>query len=510
MTVSFATSESAPETAEADVLVIGVTQTPDGPAAAPGLAGVDEALGGTLADALATLGATGELEELTRIPGGGKLPATLVLAVGLGGAPGEGTSFDTEKLRRAAGAALRATATKKAAAADDPSPPSKTVTLALPALTPEEAEAVTTGALLGAYSFRRYRPTPAPDLAVTVLTGDANGDAVRRGQVIAKAVNLVRDLVNTSPLDLPPAALAAAAEQAAPAGVTVEILDEEALKDGGYGGLIGVGMGSIRPPRLVRLSYTHPEATQTVAFVGKGITFDSGGLSLKPPKSMETMKCDMSGAAAVLAATAAAAELALPVNVVGYLCAAENMPGGAAQRPSDVITIYGGKTVEVLNTDAEGRLVLADGIARSAEDDPVLIVDVATLTGAATVALGRRTAGVMGSSDEFAAEVAAVMRAAGEPAWAMPFPEELRKGLDSTVADMTNVSPDREGGMMVGGLFLKEFVPDGVAWAHLDIAGPAFNEKGPFGYTPKGGTGAAVRALVAIAERTAEGRLPGA
>jgi leucyl aminopeptidase len=341
-----------------------------------------------------------------------------------------------------------------------------------------------------------------------VLTGDGNADAVRRGQVIAKAVNLVRDLVNTSPLDLPPAALAAAAEQAAPPGVTVEILDEAALKDGGYGGLTGVGQGSSRPPRLVRLSYTHPEATQTVALVGKGITFDSGGLSLKPPKSMETMKCDMSGAAAVLGATSAVAELGLPVNIVGYLCAAENMPGGSAQRPSDVITIYGGKTVEVLNTDAEGRLVLADGIARSAEDNPALIVDVATLTGAAAVALGRRTAGVMGSSDEVAAKIAAIMRESGEPAWAMPFPEELRKGLDSAVADMTNVSPDREGGMMVGGLFLKEFVPAGVAWAHLDIAGPAFNEKGPFGYTPKGGTGAAVRALIAIAAETAAGRLP--
>jgi leucyl aminopeptidase len=507
VTVSLTTSESAPETAEADVLVIGVVQAPDGPAAAPGLAGVDEALSGTLADTLAALGATGELEELTKIPGGGKLPATLVLAVGLGGAPKEGTAFDAEKLRRAAGAALRSAAAKKAAAAGA-DPAGKTVTLALPALIADEAEAVTTGALLGAYSFRRYRATPAADLSVTLLTSEGNADAVRRGQVVAKAVNLVRDLVNTSPLDLPPAALAAAAEQAAPAGVTVEILDEAALKDGGYGGIIGVGMGSIRPPRLVRLSYTHPQATRTVAFVGKGITFDSGGLSLKPPKSMETMKCDMSGAAAVLGATSAVAELGLPVNVVGYLCAAENMPGGGAQRPSDVITIYGGKTVEVLNTDAEGRLVLADGIARSTEDNPVLIVDVATLTGAATVALGRRTAGVMGSSDEVAAEIAAVMREAGEPAWAMPFPEELRKGLDSTVADLTNVSPDREGGMMVGGLFLKEFVPDGVAWAHLDIAGPAFNEKAPFGYTPKGGTGAAVRALIAIAAEAAAGRLP--
>src|SRR5512146_2886629 len=222
---------------------------------------------------------------------------------------------------------------------------------------------------------------------------------------------------------------------------------------------------------------------------------------------MQTMKSDMSGEAAVLGALQAIAALGPAVNVVGYMSIAENMPGGGAQRPSDIIRIYGGKTVEVLNTDAEGRLVLADGIARSLEDGPVLIVDVATLTGAATVALGRRTAGVMGSSDEVAAEIAAVMREAGEPAWAMPCPEELRKGLDSTVADMTNVSPDREGGMMVGGLFLREFVPDGIAWAHLDIAGPAFNEKAPFGYTPKGGTGAAVRALIAIAAEAAAGRL---
>jgi leucyl aminopeptidase len=512
VTVSLSTSESAPETAEADILVIGVVQTPDGPAAAPGLAGVDEALGGTLADALAALGATGELEELSKIPGGGKLPAALVLAVGLGDAPAEGASFDAERLRRAAGTALRAAAAKKKpGGADDDSPAGKAVSIALPALTEAEAEAVTAGALLGAYSFRRYRPTPAGDLAVTVLTGEGNGDAVRRGEIIAKAVNLVRDLVNTSPLDLPPAALADEAERvAAEAGLAAEVLDETALREGGYGGLTGVGQGSTRPPRLVRLSYTHPEATQTVAFVGKGITFDSGGLSLKPPKSMETMKCDMSGAAAVLAATAAVAGLALPVNVVAYLCAAENMPGGAALRPSDIIRIYGGKTVEVMNTDAEGRLVLADGIVRSGEDDPVLIVDVATLTGAATVALGNRTTGVMGSSDEIAAQVAAIMREAGEPAWAMPFPEELRKGLDSTIADLVNVSPERGGGMLTAGLFLKEFVPDGVAWAHLDIAGPAFNEKGAFGYTPKGGTGAAVRALIAIAAETAAGRLPGA
>ena len=519
VTVTITTSQSAPGTAEADVLVIGVIQAPDGPRPAPGTAGVDEALGGTLQDALTALGATGEVEEVVKIPAGGKLPALVILAVGLGPAPADDAPFDPERLRRAAGAALRDLAGNKlgirnGAGNDDATGsarPRKAVALALPATGPAEAEAVATGALLGGYSFRRYRATPATDIAVTLLTGEGNAAAAERGRVIADAVNLSRDLINTAPLDLPPAALAAEAEQvAAAAGTSIEVLDEAALAAGGFGGILAVGQGSSRPPRLVRLSYSHPEATRTVAFVGKGITFDSGGLSLKPPKSMETMKCDMSGAAAVLAAISAIAKLGIPVNVVGYLPLAENMPGGNAQRPSDVITIYGGKTVEVLNTDAEGRLVLADGIVRSGADNPDLIVDIATLTGAATVALGRRTAGVMGSSESVAADVAAVMRDAGEPAWAMPLPEELRKGLDSPVADLANVSGAREGGMLVAGLFLREFVPEGVAWAHLDIAGPAFNEGSAFGYTPKGGTGAAVRALVAIAERTAEGQLSGA
>ena len=344
-----------------------------------------------------------------------------------------------------------------------------------------------------------------------MLTGDDNAAAVKRGEVIAGAVNLVRDLVNTAPRDLSPETLAEeAVHVASDRGIAVEVLDENELREGGYGGLTGVGQGSTRPPRLVRLSYTHPEAAKTVAFVGKGITFDSGGLSLKPPKSMETMKSDMGGAAATLAATAAIAELGLPVNVVGYMCLAENMPGGAAQRPSDIITIYGGKTVEVLNTDAEGRLVMGDALARSAEDNPDLVVDIATLTGAQVVALGKRTAGVMGSSDEVAADVATALRAVGEPAWAMPFPEEVRKSLDSTVADLANVPSDRNAGMLAAGVFLREFAPEGVSWAHLDIAGPAFNEGGPFGYTPKGGTGSAVRGLIKLAADAAEGKLPGA
>ena len=321
-------------------------------------------------------------------------------------------------------------------------------------------------------------------------------------------MTLVRDLINTAPADMVPADLAAVAEQTAGAsGLGVLVLDENELAKEEYGGILAVGMGSAHPPRLVRLEYTHPEATSTVVFAGKGITFDSGGLSLKPPKAMETMKADMSGAAAVLGALQAIAALGPVVNVVGYLPLAENMPGGGAQRPSDVITIYGGKTVEVLNTDAEGRLVLADALARSGADAPALLVDVATLTGAATVALGTRTAGVMATDESLAAQISESAKRAGEAMWPMPLPEDLRKGLDSSVADIANVSADRAGGMLTAGLFLREFVPDGVPWAHLDIAGPAFNDGGAYGYTPKGGTGAAVRTLVQVALDVADGTL---
>ncbi|KUP95167.1 leucyl aminopeptidase, partial [Thermobifida cellulosilytica] len=323
--------------------------------------------------------------------------------------------------------------------------------------------------------------------------------------VLASAVGLARDLVNTAPGDLCPADLAGVAEQVGrDSGLEVTVLDEEALVEGGYGGIVGVGQGSANPPRLVRLSYRHPQAARTLALVGKGITFDSGGLSLKPTSSMDWMKSDMGGAAAVLAAMRAIAELRPAVNVVGYLAVAENMPSGTAQRPSDVLTVYGGKTVEVLNTDAEGRLVMADALVRAHEDDPDLIVDVATLTGAQLVALGTRVFAVMANDDAVRDRVVAAATEAGEAAWPMPLPEELRKGLDSSVADIANVASERWGGMLSAGVFLKEFIADGVKWAHLDIAGPAFNQGQPHGYTPKGGTGAATRTLVRLAESLAE------
>jgi leucyl aminopeptidase len=477
--------------------VIAVSQGPDGPVLADGAQDLDAALGGTLTQTLAALGATGKAEEITKTLSGGAAAAPLIVAVGLGQVADGGP--DAESLRRAAGAAVRVVGS--AGTAD--------LALALPAGDAASAEASALGALLGSYYFDRYRSNGHAATSVTLITPGADaGPAVARAETIATAVNLVRDLVNTSPSHLYPETLAAAAERiAGEAGLDVEVLDEKALLDGGYGGISGVGQGSVHPPRLVRLSYRHPEATKTVVFAGKGITFDSGGLSLKAPKGMETMKSDMGGAAAVLAALQAIAALQPAVNVVGYLPLAENMPGGHAQRPSDVITIYGGKTVEVLNTDAEGRLVLADALARSGQDSPDLLVDVATLTGAQVVALGTRVAAVMSNDDDVRDGIVAAATRGGEAMWPMPLPEELLHGLESKVADLANVAPEREGGMLVAGLFLREFVPDGVKWAHLDIAGPSFNSGDAYGYTPKGGTGSAARTLVQIAQDVADGLL---
>ncbi|MFI6597004.1 leucyl aminopeptidase [Nonomuraea sp. NPDC050536] len=465
---------------DTDALIVGFRSGPDGPR--PVADGLEAAFDGKLAASLAAVAFSGKPGEIAKIPTFGAITAPLLVAVGVG--------ESLEDLRRAAGAAVRSLAgTARAALALD-----------------GDAEAVALGALLGAYGFDRYRtgePPKAPVGELTVLT-DADQAVAERATVLADSVKLVRDLVNTPPSDLWPARFAEIAEQtAAPLGIAVEVLDEKQLKDAGYGGLIGVGQGSVNPPRLVRLAYSHPEAAKTLAFVGKGITFDSGGLSLKPTSSMDWMKSDMGGAGAVFGALVGIAKLGLAVNVVGYLCLAENLPSGTAQRPSDVLHSYSGKTVEVLDTDAEGRLVLMDGIARAAEDGPDLIVDVATLTGAQIVALGWRTAGVMANDDEVREQVVEAAGAVGEAAWGMPLPDELRKGLDSPVADIANLHPERWGGMLTAAIFLKEFVPDGVRWAHIDMAGPAFNKGEPHGYTPKGGTGAITRTLIGLAERHA-------
>ncbi len=507
---SLSLSSSPPDTLEVDALVVCIAKGDAGPVLVPGTEPVDAALGGRLAETLSGLGATGAAGEVTKLATLGATTAPTVLAVGLGPAA-DGTPYSAETLRRAAGAAVRALTGNNTVAV--------TVAQANGVPGPEDLRAVSEGLLLGAYSFDRYRfaskdAHKPPVSAATILvpdTGDEGAkEATRRAAAIGHAVALVRDLVNTPAGDLHPQDLANAAVAAGqPLGLQVEILDDEGLLAGGYGGILGVGQGSENPPRLVSLRYTSPGATRTIALVGKGITFDSGGLSIKPSQSMEWMKADMGGAAAVLGAMVAIATLQPEVNVTGWLPTAENMPSGSAIRPSDVLTMYGGKRVEVINTDAEGRLVLGDAIVRACEDSPEILVDVATLTGSQMVALGSRTAGVMANDDELRGAVVAAADRAGEAMWPMPLPEELRKSIDSDIADISNLG-DKYGGMLVAGLFLREFVADGVKWAHLDIAGPAWNAAEPYGYTPKGGTGAGVRTLVQLAEDVAAGALAGA
>ncbi|MFD8209134.1 leucyl aminopeptidase [Streptomyces sp. NPDC059695] len=495
-------STAGAATLRADALVVGVAKSGKTLVVAPGAEAVDKAFDGRLAAVLETLGASGAEGEATKLPSPAGLKAPVVLAVGLGAAPEDGESFDAETLRRAAGTAARTlTGSKKAA-------------FALPILAAEDAAAIAEGALLGAYAYTAYQENAdaKKPLAEVALLGAKPRDkaykaAAERAQAVAEEINRARDLINQPPNDLTPAAFAAAAQAAGKEhGLKVQVLDEKALTKGGYGGILGVGVGSVNPPRLVRIAYTHPKAEKTLALVGKGITYDSGGISLKPAGHNETMKCDMSGAAAVFSSVVAAARLGLEVNVTGWLALAENMPSGSATRPGDVLRMYSGKTVEVLNTDAEGRLVLADALTRASEEHPDAIVDVATLTGAMVLALGNRTFGIMANDDDYRTAIHEIAGEVGEQSWPMPLPADLRKGMDSPTADIANMG-ERMGGGLVAGLFLQEFVGEGITWAHLDIAGPAFHEGGPYGYTPKGGTGSSVRTLVKLAERTAAGEL---
>ncbi|MCU0284345.1 MAG: leucyl aminopeptidase [Candidatus Nanopelagicales bacterium] len=480
---------TSPDTA--DLLVLGVASTPDGPTV-PAAAGLGEEQRTAIAAAALSVGATGKVDEVLRLPGDAfGLPPLMLTGLGEAAA-----AEDPAALLRAAGAAVR-------------SAPVAGIALALPTGDdPTLVEAVATGAIIGAHRIPGRPagdpPTPSPE-RVLVVVGDPASLALahRRAEVVASSVLLARRLTDTPPRALPPAALADEAIAAvADLPVAVEVLDEAALAQAGYGGILAVGQGSANPPRLVRLAYAPAGATAHLALVGKGITFDSGGLSLKPAAGMAAMKMDMAGAAAVLGAVRAIALLEVPVRVTAYLAVAENMPSGTAQRPGDVITAFGGRTVEVLNTDAEGRLVMMDALVRCGQDEPDAIIDIATLTGAQLVALGGRIAGAMGNDDAWRDEVVAAATAAGELVWPMPIPEELRASLDSPVADLANVG-ERNGGMMTAAAFLREFVPDGVRWAHLDIAGPAFNEGTPWGPFGKGGTGFGVRALVSVVERMA-------
>ena len=478
---------------DSDVLVVGFGTLKKNLKIEAGSSQIDSA---SLLTTLVAMGATGKADEVIKLPG---KTSKIIVFTGLGELD---SNIEPERLRRAAGAAARELSGNKSAC------------FALPSKSVVEISAIAEGAALGSYAFTEFRgkskdEQKAPLLQVSIITKFADTSqakaAAKRAEIIAEQTFLARDLINTPPSHLTPNSFALRVKKlASKYGVKVEILNEAALRKGGYGGIIGVGQGSANPPTLLHISYKPVKSKKKFAFVGKGITFDTGGLALKPANGMEAMKADMSGAAAVVAAVFAIAQLKLPIAVDGWAPLAENMVSDTATRPSDVITIYGGKTVEVLNPDAEGRLVLADALVRAAEVGKKsggldAIIDVATLTGAQVVALGTRTSAVMTNNDELCNQFLSATSISGEMFWPMPLPVELRASLDSPIADIANIG-DRMGGMLVAGLFLKEFVDPNLPWLHLDIAGPAFNTGSAHGYTPVGGTGIAIRSLICLAE----------
>ncbi|HET7431677.1 MAG TPA: leucyl aminopeptidase [Nocardioides sp.] len=483
----------------ADVVVVGLLQGTDGPEVAPGGEDVAKAWGRTWSSLLSGLGATGKAGEVHKIPASGSLSASLLVAVGLG------RTVDGVSLRRAAGVAARSVGS------------AGSVAVALPATTAEEVRAVAEGFALGGYRFTAYRSDAGDEApaTVTVLSPVARRketeEALEVARVLASAVSTTRDWVNTPAGDFVPAVfadavVAAAAEAGKGRGapkIKVTVHDEKKLAELGCGGILGVGGGSAAPPRLVELTWSPRKAKAHIALVGKGITYDSGGLSIKPAQGMTEMKCDMSGAAAVVQATIAIARLGLPVKVSAFAPMAENMLSGTSMRPGDVLTMYGGTTVEALNTDAEGRLILADALGRATEVEPDVVLDVATLTGAMQVALGDRVGGVMGSDDVVAAVVDAGSRA-GEFQWPMPIPEQMNERIRSSkIADLSQTDMVRWGGGLFAAAFLREFT-GGLPWAHLDIAGPAFHSgREAYGHITPGGTGFAVTTLVEYARSLA-------
>ncbi len=479
---------------DADVLVIGLADS-TGSAVLVGAPDqldkrVNKQFGTSLLDLARSLGADTKPGTTVLLPGP---DGQRVVVVGLGE-----IDVTPEQVRRAAGTAVR----KAGELAGDQG---VKVAVCLDVVEPEVIRGAAEGALLGSYRFVKVSgEQPSAKVAsITVVSSSAKPEAKRAidaARIVATAVCLARDWVNTPANALYPETFADAARGAVKGTrIEVEVLDEKVLERGGYGGLMAVGGGSDRGPRLVRFDYAPRGARGHLALVGKGITFDTGGVNLKTADGMYTMKSDMAGAAAVLAATRAIAELGLKVRVTTYAAMAENMPSGTAYRPSDVLTMFGGTTVENVNSDAEGRLVMADALVRAGQDRPDLIVDVATLTGACMVALGERVAGLMTNADEAADRVLDAAESAGEAFWQLPIPEGTRSKLDSKVADLRS-GGNRYGGALTAAAFLQTFVPDDILWAHLDIAGPAFNDEGPYDYVPTGGTGMAVRTLVALAQ----------
>ncbi|WP_347403404.1 leucyl aminopeptidase [Citricoccus muralis] len=527
ITTTGPTLNAVAEVPAVQALVLATESTSDGPRLVESSVLTQEETQ-RITDLLPALGVRGAADEVLRIPASAESNYDVMVLAGVGSKdrPAQGTpavdgspegEIAVENLRRAAGSAVRSLAGLKS------------VAFAFPADTAERLAAITEGAAIAAYSFTAFRSTnsskdastneadtdaasqtenagsaqsPVAEIfVVSDLEAVTAADIVRRAETVAQAVRVTRDFVNTPPSHLFPASLAdAAVDLVKDLDIETTVWDEKRLAEEGFGGILGIGQGSSRPPRLVRMAYSPADAQGHIALVGKGITFDTGGISLKPAASMMTMKSDMTGAATVTAVVAAVARLQFPIKVTGWLAVAENMPSATAIRPSDVLTTFGGKTVEVLNTDAEGRVVMADALVAACQEKPDAVIDIATLTGAQMVALGNRTTGVMGQ-DALREELVTAGQTSGESIWPMPIPANQRASLDSSVADISNMG-DRFGGMLTAAAFLREFVGD-TPWAHLDIAGPSFNESSAWGYTPKDATGVMVRTLLTFLSQRA-------
>ncbi len=474
-------------TAEAGAVIVGMYP---GRRPAAGTAAVMKAIGGTwIEGALEAAGFEGEIGQSAILPNTEPAGPRLLAVVGLG------SDLDLEGLRQAAGHGRRAVPAK-----------TRTIATTLHRVALDGApSAVLEGVALADYAFETYKSKAETrdELQIELIGGPRDLPALAvAADVIADVVGFARDLVNEPPRGKAPHAMAERiASVASGAGVNHEIWEGDHLHEHRMAGLLAVGGGSHRPPCMLRLDY-HPQGAKSrLALVGKGIVFDSGGLNIKSTEFMATMKSDMAGAAAVAGAVVGLARLGVKTGVTAYLALAENLLGGGAQRPSDVITYRNGTTVEVGNTDAEGRLVMADALCLAVEDDPDLIVDVATLTGATKVALGPKIAGIYARDEGLAEKVQRAADSAGERAWTLPMPPDYRKWNESAVADVKNTFSTRYGGGIGAALFLEEFVDD-KPWVHIDIAGPAFMDDAEH-YIPKGGTGYGVRTLIELASSLA-------
>jgi len=453
----------------------------------------DKALDGAITQLIRQGDIKGKLNEITLIHTLGKMPANRVAVVGLGNKK----ELTTDKVRGAVAEACRYLRGKGIT-----SVASGTMGAGVNDIKTEEAaQAMTEGALLGLYTFRRHITKKEDNLGEIkefIINGKekrALEKAIEKGKILAEAANRARDMVNEPANFMTPKDMAEAARQLAKEyRLKVEIFDREKMKELGMGGLLGVAQGSQQPPRFIVLSYQGSDSKGTdIALVGKGITFDSGGIDIKPSEGMEEMKGDMAGGASVMATLMALARLKPRINVTALVPATENLPSGTAMKPGDIITAMNGKTIEVLNTDAEGRLILADALSYAKKIGAKTIIDVATLTGACHVALGSICSGTFTNEQALADKVIAAGKETGELMWQLPMYEEYKEQLKSDVADIKNIG-NRWGGAITGAKFLEEFV-DKTPWVHLDIAGTYFTDKEK-GYITKGGTGIPVRTLV--------------